>query len=136
METKDFTEYHTALEFVKNLPQDKYVVDLCKMSETQYRVSWLHHKKYTTYDNEEYNDEVWMTEHGRMIHCQDLTPDHAKNIIRMMLRNARDMGNQLIDLELAAKSALADLRSRAEDQDHEYKVTDDTFIIPGSGTLQ
>lgn len=35
------------------------------------------------------NDEIWKCEDGRRIPVGELTEDHAKNILRMILRNRR-----------------------------------------------
>lgn len=87
----EFDTIEQASAFVQPLiDEKKYVISAVKTKEGKIIVSWEEQKKYTAQDGKEYTDEVWMTEDGRMIQIQDLEPEHAKNIIRMMLRQERE----------------------------------------------
>jgi hypothetical protein len=44
---------------------------------------------YTSLDGKVWPEETWITEDGRKILVRDLEPEHARNIIRMILRNER-----------------------------------------------
>jgi len=44
---------------------------------------------YTSIDGKVWPEETWVTEDGRHILVKDLEPEHARNIIRMILRNQR-----------------------------------------------
>ena len=106
MEIKDLNTAEEALEFAQKLHADDNSVDLVKTVDGLYRVRWIKNKKYITYDNKEFTDEVWMTEKEELICIQDLTEAHAKNIIRMMLRNQRQ-AQQTAAAMLESLSAIA-----------------------------
>ncbi len=89
MNTKDFTDPDAAIRFVKEL-QENNTVDISKLADGTFRITWLENKQYISIDNKEYTDEVWTKEDGTMIACQDLDHEHAKNIIRMILRQDRE----------------------------------------------
>jgi hypothetical protein len=108
METKDLHTKEDALEFAEKMHNDDNAVDIAKTADGLFRVRWIKNKKYTTYDGKEFTDEVWMTEKEELICIQDLTEAHAKNIIRMMLRNSRET-NQAATAMLESLSALADV---------------------------
>jgi hypothetical protein len=36
------------------------------------------------------NDEIWITKDGRKIKVADMTEKHAKNVLRMILRQRRE----------------------------------------------
>lgn len=91
METKTFADEIEAAEFVKELTKADNTIDIFKTKSGGFKINWVKNKKYTSFDGKEFTDEVWTTEDGRMIHIQDLEPEHAKNIIRMMLRNSREI---------------------------------------------
>jgi len=88
MQTKDFTDPDLAMAFIKTL-QENNCVDVLKTADGTFRVNWTPNKMLKLPTGEEVVDEVWTKEDGTMIVCQDLEPEHAKNIIRMILRNDR-----------------------------------------------
>lgn len=45
---------------------------------------------YTSLDGKVWPEETWITEDGREILVKNLEPEHAKNIIRMVIRNQRE----------------------------------------------
>jgi hypothetical protein len=89
MQTKDFIDPEEAIAFCKTL-QDDNCIDVLKTADGTFRVNWVPNQMYTALDGKEYVDEVWTMQDGTMIVCQDLEVGHAKNIIRMMLRNERE----------------------------------------------
>lgn len=89
MKTKDFLSMDGIQDFIEDLHQSGHTVDLYKMDSGVYRVSWVEPKTYVSHTGDTHEDEVWMTEDGRMIHVQDLEPEHARNIVRMMIRNSK-----------------------------------------------
>jgi len=91
MEVRDNLSEDEASELAISLSNSDHTVDAFKNKDGTYRISWIKNKKYTAYDGKEFTDEVWTTEDYRMICVQDLTEAHAKNIIRMMMRNDRMM---------------------------------------------
>jgi hypothetical protein len=121
MEIKDLHTEEEALAFAQTLHDDDNTVDLVKTTDGLYRVRWIKNKKYTTYDNKEFTDEVWMTEKEELICIQDLTEAHAKNIIRMMLRNQRQT-QQVAAAMLESLSTLADVFAPSEEPESSGKV--------------
>jgi hypothetical protein len=89
MQTRDFTDPEEAKEFCETLMKDN-CIDVLQTVDGSFRITWIPNKMFTSFDGKEYVDEVWTKEDGTMISCQDLEPEHAKNIIRMMLRNERE----------------------------------------------
>jgi hypothetical protein len=71
------------------LEENKYAISAIMTKEGKVLIQWEVQKKYIAQDGQEFTDEIWMTKEGNLIHIQDLEPEHAKNIIRMMLRNER-----------------------------------------------
>ena len=116
MNTKDFTSATDAIDFIEELANDDNTVDVAKLSNGSHRVTWIKNKKYVTFDGKEFTDEVWTKEDGTMIVCQDLELAHAKNIIRMMLRQNREM---------LLQSSLADVDCEAYDDDDDEVTEDD-----------
>ena len=90
MNTKDISDPSEAMRFVSELAHSDNTVDVARSIDGVYRITWVQNKPYKTFDGVEYNDEVWTKEDGTMIVCQDLDPEHAKNIIRMYLRQTRE----------------------------------------------
>jgi hypothetical protein len=90
MNTKDINDSTEAMRFVSELAHSNNTVDVVRTTDGAYRITWVQNKKYKALDGVEYNDEVWTKEDGTMIVCQDLDPNHAKNIIRMYLRQTRE----------------------------------------------
>jgi hypothetical protein len=92
MNTKDFTNPEEATAFIKLLQKDN-TIDVAQTTSGLFRVMWVENKMYTALDGKDYTDEVWTKEDGTMIVCQDLNLEHAKNIIRMIIRNERRLAH-------------------------------------------
>jgi hypothetical protein len=120
MKTRNFTNPDHAIEFIHSLQQDN-TIDVVKLTDETFDVMWVENKKYTTHDGKEFIDEVWTKEDGTMIVCQDLELEHAKNIIRMILRKQRE--NMIIEAALheSIKSAL-DSNTPSEDDVENYHM--------------
>ena len=87
---KKFTDLESAREFAKTLrPNEENYVEFSK-TDDGVEVRWVEIKTYIALDGMEFPDERWTTKEGEMLLIQDLTPDHAKNVIRMMLRQERN----------------------------------------------
>ena len=119
MQTKDFTDPDEAIAFVKTL-QENNCVDVMKTVDGTFRINWVENKMFTAFDGKEYADEVWTKEDGTMIACQDLELDHAKNIIRMILRNEREQRKAQQEMMESLQQAMAQISStvnEGEEQD-------------------
>jgi hypothetical protein len=97
MNTKDFTNPEEATAFIKLLQKDN-TIDVAQTTSGLFRVMWVENKMYTALDGKDYTDEVWTKEDGTMIVCQDLNLEHAKNIIRMIIRNERRLAKAEQDI--------------------------------------
>lgn len=85
-----FNDLESAREFAETLyTNEKNYVEFLKKGDC-IEVHWVEMKTYTTFDGKEFVDERWTTQAGELLLIQDLTPDHSKNIIRMMLRRERE----------------------------------------------
>lgn len=111
------------------LAENKWSITVAITPAKKYLVQWLERKMYTAQDGKEYPDEVWMTIDGEMKLIQDLEPEHARNIIRMMLRNERERAQEFKDLFARVAAQIA------EDLDED--TPGDTFTPPldNRGTL-
>jgi len=65
---------------------------------------------YTDRDGKVWPEEIWETEDGRKILVKDLEMEHARNIIRMILRTDR----QYAQLQEAMRTAIETLYAQAE----------------------
>lgn len=124
MMTKDFKDMAEASDFIQSLLDSKKYAVLVDIIETGYRIKWIELKTYVAQDGKEYLDEVWETKEGQMVLIQDLAPEHARNIIRMMIRNEREVRNAL--KQILAQAAKAD----EEDSD---LPTEDDIELPETG---
>lgn len=140
MNKQEFATIEEARAFVEpKLAEKKWVIDVRQEAEgAPYIVQWGEHKKYTALDGNQYHDEVWRKEDGSIHLVQDLEPEHAKNIIRMILRNDRedharsDMLRAKI-AEILTEGGMGDFIGDDEDGD---EFPNGTYQVPGSTTLQ
>jgi hypothetical protein len=128
MNTKDFTDPDEAIEFVKLL-QDNNTVDVLKTVDGAFRINWVENKKYTTHDGKEFIDEVWTKEDGTMIACQDLELDHAKNIIRMILRQERERSAMEAQLYNQMQAALQSIAAKDDEDDGDIPVSSEEVRV-------
>ena len=96
MNKKYFLTIADAIEFTNTLSLNSTAAVV--NNNDKIFVTWIENKDYITCTGETCTDEVWIKGDGSMILCQDLEPEHAKNIIRMMIRNARNENNLSSDL--------------------------------------
>lgn len=107
MNTKEFDTLEEAKSFTEDLMSEKkWAITVIQTTAGKYLAQWIEHKKYTARDGLEYLDEVWTTVTGEMKLVQDLEPEHARNVIRMMLRQDREAAESLNALvqQLAAEN--------------------------------
>jgi hypothetical protein len=127
MHTKEFTDPDEAMAFVKTL-QENNCIDVVKTDDGTFRINWVENKMYTAIDGKEYVDEVWTKEDGTMIVCQDLELEHAKNIIRMIMRNDRERRKieqeMMAEMQQAIKLLAADEGEDEEGNDLPPWMTD------------
>ena len=110
------------------MSEKKWAIAVVQKEDGKFIIQWMEHKMYTALDGKEYRDEVWTTKEGDMKLIQDLEPEHAKNIIRMMLRQEREAKQHLDSLYERVAETLGGMMG--EDQE------DDPYQVPGSTTLQ
>jgi len=80
------------------MAEKKWAVSVIQKTEGSYMIQWVEHKKYTALDGKEFFDEVWTTRDGDMKMIQDLEPEHARNVLRMILRKDREAANLMSDI--------------------------------------
>ena len=79
--------------------ESTYIFDVRELpNDGGFTVQWQPHKKYVAQDGKEYPDEVWFTLDGDMKQIQDLSEDHCRNILRMILRQDRESKNVLDEI--------------------------------------
>lgn len=112
-------------DFVRQLQVEGNVVEVSQLTDHNFEVRWVKGKTYIAFDGAEYPDEAWVTEDGRMLLIQDLSEDHAKNIIRMIIRQDRETAVRVQELankmseafEIGGLDALMDLEPSAKNED-------------------
>jgi len=95
---KEFENFDDAEAFVLQLyGEDKWAIAAMQL-EDKYIIQWVERKTYTSHDGNVHPDEVWVTKDGDLLLIQDIEAEHARNIIRMMLRQERTMKEKLSSL--------------------------------------
>ena len=117
MQTKEFTDPDEAMEFCRTLQADN-CIKVSQQAGGVFRVNWIANKMQKLASGEEVIDEVWTKEDGTMIVCQDLELEHAKNIIRMILRNEREQRRVQQEMMEALQQAIGQI-SDAQNSDDE-----------------
>lgn len=88
---QDFKNKEELMVFAQPLIDEKrYVMSALPNEDGSFTLQWMEHKHYTAQDGKTFPDEVWTTKEGEMLLIQDLSPEHARNIIRLLLRNERE----------------------------------------------
>lgn len=98
-------------EFLELMIKEEFVVGAKEIELNKFEVQWEVRKKYIAHDGKEFLEEAWMTEDGQMIQIQDLSEAHAKNILRMIIRQRRES-----ERALAAMEKLFQAMGGAEDE--------------------
>jgi len=98
-------------EFLEPMLKGEFVVGAKEIELNKFEVQWEVRKKYIAHDGKEFLEEAWMTEDGQMIQIQDLSEAHAKNILRMIIRQRRES-----ERALAAMEKLFQAMDGAEDE--------------------
>lgn len=91
MNKKEFPTYEELEAFVQPMiAEQKWAIDVRQNTNTGvYMACWIEHKSYEV-DGVKEPDEIWTNRNGEMTCVQDLDPEHAKNILRMILRAERE----------------------------------------------
>ena len=93
----------------------KYIVDIQELeNDTGFEVNWQEEKMYTSIDGLVYPDEFWMTEAGDMLQIQDITPEHCRNILRMLIRNNRNIAESIEDFQSQITDVLLAISSEED----------------------
>lgn len=92
MNKKEFANYQDAEAFVASLQSEhKWAIDFRQNTRTgEFLVCWIEHKLYKAHDGKEFHDEIWVNQEGIMTCVQDMDAEHAKNALRLLLRNERE----------------------------------------------
>lgn len=96
-EVKTLEELETLVRPILN--SHKYVIEVQELPDTAgYKVQWQEHKTYTAQDGKVFPEEVWFNQAGEMLQIQDISPEHCRNILRMILRNERELNDSFKNL--------------------------------------
>jgi len=92
-------------------------INVAQNAAGQFRVEIQPRKQYLDADNKLQFDEVWITKDGDMKQVQDLTEDHVKNILRMLLKAEREARMEYVNqLASVMEQALAEDEDLEEDE--------------------
>lgn len=93
---------------------------------------------------EEPKDETWVTEDGTEILVGDLTEDHAKNILRMILKDQRkrneffqsmvlpQLGSILSEISNGASCGIVEIDFNGESEESKMSSIDEMFLKAGA----
>lgn len=70
--------------------EKRWAINVIKLPTGTFVINWTEHKKYTARNGKEFFDEIWINDDGEIKLVQDLEPEHARNILRQMLRRERE----------------------------------------------
>lgn len=117
--------------------EGKWIIDWVTTESGTIEVQWIEQKTYVAHDGEVFPDEAWLTKDGELLLVQDLSAEHAKNVLRMIIRQDREKEKMVSDM---FERIGAMLGSAGQDDDEEYD--DDTAAlfsatpsVPGNSTL-
>lgn len=118
---KEATTFEEAEAIINPLvAENKWAITVMQNADGTFTIQWLEHKKYTAQDGKEFHDEIWTTKEGEMKLVQDLEPEHARNILRMLLRKDREATQAMNALfQQAAEGLLEGLDEDGYDEDEE-----------------
>jgi len=113
---KIIVDEEEARTFVQSLiDEQKFVIDIEELPEKAgWKIQWLEHKDYIDYNGNLQKDEVWITKKGEMMLVQDLTSEHAKNIVRMYLRTQREVRQKLENLRIFGEESITNINGGSE----------------------
>lgn len=124
---KEVNSIEEASAFVDPLiAENKWAITVVRNPDGKFLIQWMEHKMYTARDGLQYRDEVWTTNEGDMVLIQDLDPEHAKNIIRMMLRQEREAEKRLDNIYQQVVEQITEGLAGAENDNSE-----DVQLPPG-----
>jgi hypothetical protein len=93
---QDFKTKEELMAFAQPLiDEKKYAIGAQPNADGTFTLQWVEQKHYTAIDGKTFPDEIWTTKEGEMIHIQDLSPEHARNVIRLILRSERERNAML-----------------------------------------
>jgi len=123
------------------LAEKKWAISVIQKVDQTFVIQWVEHKKYTAQDGQQFHDEVWTTKEGDMKLVQDLEPEHARNILRLLLRNERQAKEEANSMfEQIANEFIQSLEEDSEEslfpgENDDYSIVDESFPEPKSKTL-
>ena len=93
---KKILKEHEVQAFVEELYAERQWAIAIEPDGDDFAVKWIEHKSYVSYTGETHPDEIWRTEAGELMCIQDMSPEHARNALRMLLRSRRLMQDALL----------------------------------------
>ena len=129
-------------DFVEQLyAENRWAISISRDPESDdYLIKWVEHKKYVSYTGETHPDEIWQTEDGTMMCIQDMEPEHARNALRMLVRQQRLMQELLINQLTSDLSGdqddLEDLSAEAEESQYQDLLNESPFYHGKKPTIQ
>jgi hypothetical protein len=117
MNKREFQTFPELEAFVNPMiAEKKWAIDIRQNTNTgAYLACWIEHKNYTSHDGQVYADEIWTTIDGDMKCVQDLEPEHAKNVLRLLLRNEREQRAMIQQALRAMAAEVADEEGEPEE---------------------
>lgn len=131
---KTFDTEDEANQFVDDLTaESKYAISAVADKDNKFTINWIEHKEYISYEGQQLLDEVWVKADGSIMLVQDIELDHAREIIRMLLRQQRQLRESI--QTVSADDLLATLIDFAgAGNDKESDDTGESSTLP-PGTL-
>ncbi len=119
------------------LEEKKYAIEVTHLDEEEgFEVQWIEYKQYAAQDGKFYPDEIWTKENGDMVNIQDLEPEHARNIIRLILRREHEMNEGLRSMLESYPHVMGDVPAENEPEqkinaEPEFSLPINSFYVAG-----
>ena len=91
---KCFTNYQEAESFFLEKSKEQIYVTHFRPDNQEYIVEWWPHKNIIR-DGVEEKDEIWVTEAGEPILVQDMTEEQAKDAVRAIIREDKNLAEDM-----------------------------------------
>jgi hypothetical protein len=126
---KTFEEVQALIDGL--MEEKKYAIDIQELGDNAgYIVNWQETKMYTAMDGKEYPDEFWITKDNDMLLVQDISPEHCRNILRLLLRNNREMEVAMSEFRAHLVEVVAGAVSPVGEDNDNDDIPGGNYIVP------
>lgn len=95
MQSRSFEKPEDAIQYAKEKHDEGMVALAFQKPDGTAIVNWAEQGTYIAQDGKSYPDEMWVTLSGDIMNISDMSEEHAKNALRLMLRQEREKNDAL-----------------------------------------